>query len=599
VSVAGLLDAANGVTFTVGGIIAGSGDISINGGAGHAGIVALTGANTFSGNTTVSDGTLQLGNALAMQNSTINLQHGTLDFGALTAATIGGLSGTNVVNLTNATAASVALTIGNNDTTATTAGIVGGTGSLRKLGAGVTTLGSGVAGGAAYTGSTRIDNGTLAFGGAGNMNATGNLDISGAAGICNMVVGDNATATFSGAVLLGDGASSPSAGTLTVKNNAQLNAASLNFGNGVGRVAQGTSVTVQDNAVLNISGSFDIQDAFSSQAVTDVLNLKGGSLMVSNFLASAASAVHQSVISFNGGLLIAGAADPDGSSFLPAFAGLSVNVTNTTPAMISTSFTNTIAAALTNGTANPDGGLVKLGTGALYLLGPNNYTGLTIVSNGTLYISTALQSGNESFVVNDGKAFGVVESFGSLQSAMIANLTLGHSSGPTTLTFTNIGDPVPVIIASGTVTLNGNNTIKIADAANLVAGTEYPLIQYASILTNGGAGFNLSLPHGMVAFLTNDTSISAIALKVISLPVIQPVFGSISTSGSDLVLNAAGGKPNGSVTVLTSTDVLLPLNQWTPVAAGNFDGAGNFSFTVTGALSSGVPKQFYILQAAP
>ena len=57
--------------------------------------VTVSGANSFSGNTTITGGTLLLGNALALQDSTLNYnnQGGALSFGSLTNATFGGLSG--------------------------------------------------------------------------------------------------------------------------------------------------------------------------------------------------------------------------------------------------------------------------------------------------------------------------------------------------------------------------------------------------------------------------------------------------------------------------------------------------------------------------
>jgi len=74
------------------------------------------------------------------------------------------------------------------------------------------------------------------------------------------------------------------------------------------------------------------------------------------------------------------------------------------------------------------------------------------------------------------------------------------------------------------------------------------------------------------------------------------VIGPPVVSGHDLILKASGGNPGDPVTVLSSTNLTLPLAQWTAVTQGNYDGNGSFSYTVTGALSSGLPHQFYILQ---
>ena len=81
------------------------------------GTLVLTGANTFSGLTRVTAGTLRLANALALQQSTFNCgSSGTagLSFGTLTAATFGGLQGTNNFTLLNTASAAVALSVGNN-----------------------------------------------------------------------------------------------------------------------------------------------------------------------------------------------------------------------------------------------------------------------------------------------------------------------------------------------------------------------------------------------------------------------------------------------------------------------------------------------------
>ena len=54
----------------------------------------MAAADAFSGNTLVSNGTLVLGNSLALQNSTLDTSgSGTLSFGIFTTAALGGLTG--------------------------------------------------------------------------------------------------------------------------------------------------------------------------------------------------------------------------------------------------------------------------------------------------------------------------------------------------------------------------------------------------------------------------------------------------------------------------------------------------------------------------
>ena len=67
-----------------------------------AGLFVLSGNNTYSGNTLISAGTLSLANSLALQNSTLDTSGaGTLNFGSLSVATIGGLTNGGSLTLQN------------------------------------------------------------------------------------------------------------------------------------------------------------------------------------------------------------------------------------------------------------------------------------------------------------------------------------------------------------------------------------------------------------------------------------------------------------------------------------------------------------------
>ena len=80
-------------------------NLIINGG----GAVALNAANSANGSVALSNGSLTLGNSLAMQGLALNQTGGTFSFGALTAATIAGLTGTSNLTLTNTGGTGVAL----------------------------------------------------------------------------------------------------------------------------------------------------------------------------------------------------------------------------------------------------------------------------------------------------------------------------------------------------------------------------------------------------------------------------------------------------------------------------------------------------------
>ena len=122
------------------------------------GIVTLANSNTYTGNTAITGGTLALGNPLALQNSTLNTSvSGTLSFGSLTAATLGGLAGPGTLALGNTASAPVTLSVGNNNANTTFSGMMTGPGSLTMIGTGALTL----TGTNSFSGTTSASSGTV------------------------------------------------------------------------------------------------------------------------------------------------------------------------------------------------------------------------------------------------------------------------------------------------------------------------------------------------------------------------------------------------------------------------------------------------------
>ena len=113
----------------------------------------MAGTNTYTGGTTISAGTLALGNGGSIAASSRVADAGTFDISASGGASIQTLSGAGTVALGANT-----LTLTNQSSTFS--GGIAGTGGLTLTGAGTETL-TGVDG---YTGATTINSGTLALG---------------------------------------------------------------------------------------------------------------------------------------------------------------------------------------------------------------------------------------------------------------------------------------------------------------------------------------------------------------------------------------------------------------------------------------------------
>ncbi len=145
-------------TFNFSGAISGNGGIIKSGSS----VLTLSGANTFTGDTQVAQGTLVLAHSNALQNSTLDYNGGGLSLGCLTAVTLGGLKGNENLNLDN-----VALASGYNNQSTTYGGSLSGSMAFGKFGDGVLTL----TGSNTYRGETFLAWGTLVL---GNTNALQN-----------------------------------------------------------------------------------------------------------------------------------------------------------------------------------------------------------------------------------------------------------------------------------------------------------------------------------------------------------------------------------------------------------------------------------------
>ena len=205
----------------------------------------LAGANTHSGVTTITGGSLQLGNNLALQNSIFDPSGaGSLTFSSgVNTPTIGGLSsGTNLTLASNVTG----LTLNpGSGVTATYSGVLGSATAgmiLTKTGAGKQIL----SGTNTYSGATTVHAGTLALGSVGSI-----------ANSTTLVVGD---AGSSGAVL----DVSAKGGGFTIGATQTLK--------GIGTVNVGSGKT------LTVSGTHAPGNSAGLQAVTGNLNYAAGSI---------------------------------------------------------------------------------------------------------------------------------------------------------------------------------------------------------------------------------------------------------------------------------------------------------------------------------
>ncbi len=230
--------------------------------------------------------------------------------------------------------------------------------------------------------------------------------------------------------------------------------------------------------------------------------------------------------------------------------------------------------------------------GSLYLVsgaGINIYSGepLTIASGATLSsisstIIGTLVSGAGATIAPSGASPGVANGVLIVSGNFTNNGTLVIN-----LDGSGVNDS---IVCSNSITCGGTLNLVNISGTPLAAGNSFQVFN----ATNISGSFHTitpTIPGTGLVWDTTQLGSGIIKVVVGSLP---PVISSTTLSGGKLVFSGTGGAANGTYYVLTSTNLLAPLNTWTVVATNQFSATGTFS--VTNALIPGVPHSFYTIK---
>jgi autotransporter-associated beta strand protein len=208
-----------GYTVTDSGAISGGGDLTKTG----AGTLVLANTNSYSGTTTVSQGTLQVTNPAALQNSSVVVNvDGGLQFSAVASGgtiSMAGLSGSNSLSLTS-NGAPIVLSVGSNDTDTTFSGALTGGGTLAKVGTGSLYL----SGSSSWTGGLTLDPGIVAINSDASLGAVPTYPADSIRFVANATLQARNTLSIAAnrnvAIAVGSTAAfDPGGGTLTIAGN--------------------------------------------------------------------------------------------------------------------------------------------------------------------------------------------------------------------------------------------------------------------------------------------------------------------------------------------------------------------------------------------
>lgn len=233
--------------------------------------------------------------------------------------------------------------------------------------------------------------------------------------------------------------------------------------------------------------------------------------------------------------------------------------------------------------------IIKSGTGTLRLAGTNTYTGTTMVNNGTLLVNgdSAAATGAVNVGVNGrlggtGVIGGVTTVFGRLLPGDgIGTLTFTQSltlNASAIAQFEISKNPFgnDKVVVGGTVTYGGTLDVLNASVELLEAGDNFQLFDAGNY---SGAFAQVELP-ALEAGLKWDTSQLATNGRIWIVSTEPPVVSSVDLSGGSFHFSGSGGTPNWTYDVVTSTNLALPVTEWTVIYTGQFDSTGNFSVTI-------------------
>ena len=532
------------------------------------GTLILAGTNSYSGGTTVNDGTLLLAGSgtLGAATGTTAVNGGVLDFGGTTQSQAalnqaGGLVANGTINVDSYGMTGGTLAVDGIVNAATSFDLLNGTidgslvgaGTLNKIGDGTVVL-AGVNG---YTGGTVVDGGTLAISGVGTLGATeGTTTVN------------DGTLDFGGTTQM-QAALNQAGGTIT---NGTVNVDTYGMTGGAlaidGTVNAATSFALLDGIVAGtLTGTGALNKIGDGTVVLAGVNsytggttIDGGTVAISELgtlgVETGTTTINGGALDFGGTTQVQAALDQSGGTISNGIINVGTyGLTGGTLAVdgivnAATSFE--LVDGIVAGTLSGTGTLNKTGEGTVVLAGVNGYTGGTVVGGGTLAVSELGTLGAETGTTTvDG---GTLDFGGTTQ----VQAALNQSGGTVANGIINVGT---YGLTGGTLATDG--TVNAATSFDLIDGIVAGTLTGTAALNKTGDG---TVVLAGINSYTGGTTIDGGTLEVSELGTLGAETGTTTINGGALDLG-------------TTTQVQAALNQAGGVVSNGTINVGTYGLT--------------------
>ncbi|MEI6107132.1 MAG: autotransporter-associated beta strand repeat-containing protein [Opitutae bacterium] len=378
----GTFDTVTDLTIASTNIISGSGALNKTG----AGNLTLQSVSSYSGNLTVSSGTVTYGVSNALSTGGVTVSGGTLAMGTFS-DTVGAVSLTSG-SITGSTGVLTGTSYDMQSGSVTA--ILGGAGvALTKTTAGTVTL----SGANTYTGLTTVNAGTLAYG-ASNVLSTGAVTVDGGTAVLDLGLNQSDSV---GTVTLANGGSITGSGTSTLTSTGSFEMQSgsvtaILAGNvALNKTTTGT-VTLSGTSANTYTGTTSVSDGTLNLNKTAGNNAVGtGAITVGDGVGASSSANIVLLASNQIADTAAVTLNSDGRLSTGNFTESIGTIAGTGLIDLSTSGYLTVgannASSTFGGSITGTGTLEKAGTGTLTFNNTINYAGSLLLSGGTLQLN--------------------------------------------------------------------------------------------------------------------------------------------------------------------------------------------------------------------